>query len=334
MLIIIWLFLIDGCKAKFYGGEHMENSARNFVRIITEICEEENIELESYSYDWIFRLHKDGVYNYIMGYQFGLNSASVNSICCDKSAASEIMTFLGIPNVEHYFFMSPLNQKYVSKHGNWENIMKLLEKYGKLVCKSNEGTGGNLVFRVSNQYELESAVFNIFKRTRSMAISPYYDIENEYRIIVLNGEIKLAYIKQRPYVVGDGIHTVNQLLFEYVANHENSVNLNEIDPNDYNKILNNGEVYHLNWKHNLGQGAYAHIEDINLIKEKMNEIIFLLVNKMNIKFASIDIVKCQEIYKVLEINSGVMMEHFSQQDENTYNIAKSIYKEAILSMLN
>lgn len=312
----------------------MENSSRNFVKIVKEICEEENIELESYSYDWIFRLHKNGIYNYIMGYQFGINSASVNSICCDKSAASEIMTSLGIPNVEHYFFMSPLNQKYVSEHGNWNEIMNLLKLHSKLVCKSNEGTGGNLVFRVSNQYELECAVFNIFKKTRSMAISPYYDIDNEYRIIVLNGEIKLAYIKQRPYVVGDGIHTINQLLLEYVANNENSVNLSGIEWGDYNKILNNGEVYYLNWKHNLGQGAYAQIADLDFVKEKMNNIISLLVSKMNIKFASIDIVKCQQIYRVLEINSGVMMEHFSQQDESTYNIAKGIYKEAILSMMN
>lgn len=312
----------------------MENAARNFVKIVKEICSEENIELESYSYDWIFRLSKNGIYNYIMGYQFGINSASVNSICCDKSAASEIMTSLGIPNVEHYFFMSPFNQKYVKKHGNWEKMMKLLEKYEKLVCKSNEGTGGNLVFRVNNQYELESAAFNIFKNAKSMAISPYYAIENEYRIIVLNGEIKLAYIKRRPYVVGDGIHTVNQLLFEYVAYHENSVNLKDLDLNDYNKVLGNGEVYYLNWKHNLGQGACAQIEDINIIKEKVDDIIGLLVNKMNVKFASIDIVKCQDEYKVLEINSGVMMEHFSQQDENTYFIAKSIYREAILSMLN
>lgn len=312
----------------------MENSSRNFVKIVKEICEEENIELESYSYDWIFRLHKNGIYNYIMGYQFGINSASVNSICCDKSAASEIMTSLGIPNVEHYFFMSPLNQKYVSEHGNWNEIMNLLKLHSKLVCKSNEGTGGNLVFRVSNQYELECAVFNIFKKTRSMAISPYYDIDNEYRIIVLNGKIKLAYIKQRPYVVGDGIHTINQLLLEYVANNENSVNLSGIESGDYNKILNNGEVYYLNWKHNLGQGAYAQIADLDFVKEKMNNIISLLVSKMNIKFASIDIVKCQQIYRVLEINSGVMMEHFSQQDESTYNIAKGIYKEAILSMMN
>lgn len=312
----------------------MENATRNFVRIVKEICEEEKISVESFSHDWIFRLYKGGIFNYIIGYQFGLNSCVTHSICCDKSAASEIMTSLGVPNIEHYFFMSPTNQKYVSKHGNWENIMNMLKKYGKLVCKANEGTGGNQVYCVNNQYELENAVFNIFKRSRSMAISPYYDIENEYRVIVLNGEIKLVYTKCRPHIVGDGIHTIRHLLLENLNSNKSYFKFNELEQNDLNIVLNKGKIFWLNWKHNLGQGAYAQVEDLDAIKEKIDNIVKLLVEKMNIKFASIDIVSCDNEYKVLEINSGVMMEHFSQQDENTYKIAKSIYKEAILSMLN
>lgn len=72
----------------------MKNCTRNFVKIIKEICEEENIDLKSFSYDLIFQLSKNGINNYIIGYQFGLNVASIHSICCDKSAASEIMCSL------------------------------------------------------------------------------------------------------------------------------------------------------------------------------------------------------------------------------------------------
>ena len=77
----------------------MTNSESNYVAIIREICAEEGIVLQSFSFDWIFRLTKNGKTGFILGYQFGLNSASVNSICCDKSAASELMTALGIPNI-------------------------------------------------------------------------------------------------------------------------------------------------------------------------------------------------------------------------------------------
>lgn len=116
----------------------MQNSERMLVRIVNEICKEENISIESFSHDWIIKLERFGKINYIFGYQFGLNSASVNSICCDKSATSEIMRSFKIPHVEHYFFMSPTNQKYIGDNGNWESISNLLNKYGNLVCKPNE----------------------------------------------------------------------------------------------------------------------------------------------------------------------------------------------------
>lgn len=310
----------------------MKNSTRNFVKIITEICNEENIGLKSFSYDWIFQLHKNGINNYIIGYQFGLNVASVHSICCDKSAASEIMSSLKIPNVEHYFFMSPVNQKYISEVGNWDVLMKKLKEYGQLVCKSNEGSGGNLVFRVSNQYELENAVYKIFQKSRSMAVSPYYDISNEYRAIVLDGKIKLIYFKKRPYVIGDGIHSIRSLIFEYLSKEDSNIFNVNLSDEDMSRIMEKGECFELNWKHNLGQGSKATILQNEGIINNIETIVSIVVDKMNIRFASIDVVECNDEYKILEINSGVMMEHFSQQDDDSYKIAKEIYREAVLKM--
>lgn len=312
--------------------KYMKNSTRNFVKIIREVCKEENIELQSFSYDWIFHLSKDGMNNYIFGYQFGLNAASTHSICCDKSAASEIMSALNIPNVEHWFFMSPTNQKYISESGNWNTLIQKLNENGKLVCKTNEGSSGNLVFLVCNQYDLENAVYKIFQKSRSMAVSPYYEIENEYRAIVLDGELKLIYSKQRSYIIGDGIHTLNSLIFEYISEEScNYVNV-KVQDEDLTRILNKGERFELNWKHNLGQGSKAIILEDDEIKDHIKSIVNMVVDRMNIRFASIDIIKCNDGYKVLEINSGVMMEHFSLQDEEKYKIAKEIYREAILKM--
>ncbi len=310
----------------------MKNSTRNFVKIIREICEEENITIKSFSYDWIFHLSKDGMNNYIFGYQFGLNVASTHSICCDKSAASEIMSALEIPNVEHWFFMSPTNQKYIDESGNWNILMHKLKENGQLVCKTNEGSSGNLVFRVCNQYDLENAVFKIFQKSRSMAVSPYYEIENEYRAIVLDSELKLVYSKQRSYVIGDGIHTISSLIFDYLSkDSSNCVNV-RVPDEDLTRILNKGECFELNWKHNLGQGSRAIIVEDHDIKAHIKSIVNMVVDRMNIRFASIDIVKCNDGYRVLEINSGVMMEHFSLQDDEKYKLTKEIYREAILKM--
>lgn len=313
----------------------MQNSQRMLVKIVNEISKEEDISIETFSHDWIIKLEKNKKINYIMGYQFGLNSASVNSICCDKSAASEIMQSFNIPHVEHYFFMSPINQKYIGNNGNWGKISKLLNEFGNLVCKPNEGTGGSGIYHVTNQYELESAVYKIFKNNRSMAISPFYNIENEYRTIVLDGSIKLIYSKERQYVVGDGEKNIKSLLLENPEFFSKISIMSDVGLNnsEFEKILPKDEKYYVNWKHNLGQGAKA-IETINdTIKEEVIKLVNLVVNKLNIRFASIDVAKCNDSYRVLEINSGVMMENYAQQDEHTYEKAKTIYKEAIIKML-
>ena len=93
----------------------MKNSQRLFVKIIKEICTEGEIELESFSYDWIFHLSKNGKTAHIFGYQFGNNSATSQLICADKCATSDILLFNGVPAVKHDFFMSPTNINYVVK---------------------------------------------------------------------------------------------------------------------------------------------------------------------------------------------------------------------------
>ncbi len=85
----------------------MENSETNFVRIIKEICRENQITVRSFGGDWGFLLEKDGRRGFIIGYQFGLNAAVSKDICTDKSIASEIMEQDGVPCVKHICFMAP-----------------------------------------------------------------------------------------------------------------------------------------------------------------------------------------------------------------------------------
>ena len=309
----------------------MTNSESNFVKIIKEICEEEQISLTSYSFDWIFELSKNGKIRYILGYQFGLNTASVNSICCDKAAASEIMSAHGIPNIEHWLYASPGEQKFVGKTGCWAQLIELLRKEGTLVIKPNDGTGGDRVFKVSNAYELESAVHTIFEKSGYLAASPYYEIENEYRTIMLDGTARLVYVKKRPHLTGDGISTAYELLVRNMSGRElNPAEMPMLGSAD--RIPEKGEQILLGWKHNLGLGARAELLSEGPLKKEIEDIVAKVARCLGVRFASIDVALTHEGMKVLEINSGVMMENFAGQDSSSREIAKSIYKDAIRLM--
>ena len=308
----------------------MENSQTNFVKIIKEICLEYHISLQSFGGDWGFLLEREGRRTYILGYQFGLNSAVSKDICTDKSIASEIMSQQGIACVEHICFMAPHMFKFVGGNGNWKNLIDMLEKYGEIVCKDNAGTGGNQVFLVRNQKELEQAADLIFRRADAMAVSPYYPIHDEYRVILLDEDVQLVFKKIRKHLTGDGSSAIRSLYAEYLLNGGSDQAM--IPAKDMERILKNGEEYFLNWKHNLGQGAEAQI-----LNESETEEICILAKRaakcLNIRFASVDVVMTKEGLKVMEVNAGVMMENLAGMNSEYYQIAKSIYKKAIFKML-
>lgn len=306
----------------------------NFSKIIMEICEEEKIECIPFSDYWAFYLKYKDKDDYIYGYQFGLNSAVSHSICSDKSMASEIMTFHKIPNVEHRCCMSPVTMEYASPLGNWNVIEKMLEKHSALVCKDNHGTGGDQVYLVHNQLEAEHASQLIFSKAESMAVSPYYDIETEYRVILLQDEVTLVYSKVRPHLTGDGSSTLSELYASYIL--ESSQIIGKPCRSFFTnrkKILKKGEIFPLQWKHNLGQGATAKIEnDWNLLSPILS-LAKKAKDALKISFASVDIIRTSDEYLVLEVNSGVMMEYLAGENKEKQEIAKQIYKKAILQKL-
>ena len=296
----------------------------NYAKIIKEVCKEENIELTSFSHDWIFMMKKGDKLRYILAYQFDLNTAATQAVLNDKSATSDILTFSDIPCVEHSIFMSAVSG-YCPKGGNFVQLHKLLEQFGRLVCKPNEGSSGTDVYAVVSGAELEEAVEKIFAKSGSMAVSAYYEIEKEFRIIVLDGEVKLVFSKEIPFVKGDGVSTLAQIV-------ASSPRYYELCQNELGRVLEDGEVFKLGWKHNLAHGAIPSIVTDEDVFADLSALALRAAKVLNIRFASVDIVLSGDEYRILEINSGVMMEHFASSSAHNYEKAKEIYGEAIRRM--
>ena len=59
----------------------------------------------------------------------------------------------------------------------------------------------------------------------------------------------------------------------------------------------------------------------------------MAAKSIHINFATIDIVELTTgEFKVLEINSGVVMERFIDDDISNYDLAKNMYEKVILHM--
>ena len=275
----------------------MEQQVSNFVQLLREICEEENIHLESFSGNWAHVLQKEGRTAHIVGHQFDLNTTGVSEICRDKALTSALLAAGGVPCAEHEFLelgktvLSERMDEYLGK------CRTLLDQNGKLVLKDNYGTGGNRVFLIGSAEEAEETLLKIQNFSYAAALSPFYEILEEYRVVCLFGEPLLLIRKERAYEIVDG-----------------------------------RKVY-LNWRHNLGQGATGvPLQDASLIRE-LSDLANRALRAVPAHFASVDIIACPDGNRVLEINSGVMLEHFSGQDEACRHLAKEVYRAAIRKML-
>ena len=311
----------------------MYSENRGFVQIIREICLEKNINFKLLSYNYIIELEKDNKVRHLIANRFDLNNEACGNIACDKYATFCVLDSQNVPACKHIMLFNPNTRKeYIPENGNYAIINELFSKNDKIVVKPNDGCKGLDVYLCNNYKEAELAINKIFKNSDSLSISPFYKAKTEYRTFYLDGEIKLVYAKEKPYVIGDGQSSLIELIKkeDFTYNTVFKQNLTFIEK-DY--VPAKGEKVEISWKFNLSGGAKPRI----ITKEDANyETICSLAKKagkaMNAKFVTIDILETENDFLVLEINSGVTGDKFIKYTEDGYNIIKTIYAEAIDKM--
>ncbi|MDP2310974.1 MAG: RimK-like protein [Pseudomonadota bacterium] len=318
-----------------------QNAERMLVSLLKEVCAARRIRLTSFSDDWVFCLQREGRTAYVVGFDFGVNNATAKMIAKDKSATSDLLRFHDVPRVEHRLFHSPELAGYVPLEGSWRPMLDYFMASGRhLVCKPNEGTGGRLVLRARTPLELEAAVHRILRGSRSVCLSPFELIGDEYRVAVLNGVVQFAYRKQRPALIGDGVSSVRRLLLarlddqsDFSGAAQRLAELGEMRL-DFELVPRLGERVELNWRHNLGQGAEPEL--LNEESPELREVAALALRgaaALGIDLASVDVVDAGGTLKILEINSGIMMESLVRSLPDGRALARRFYDRIVCAAL-
>jgi glutathione synthase/RimK-type ligase-like ATP-grasp enzyme len=266
------------------------NTKRFFVDAIEKASQEQGIQTSWISDDWVCRLEKGDIHHLIYGYNFPLNSVTSFEVAKDKTATSMLLEKNNIPCATHELFMTPNLSQYSSKEEYKKRISKLIDIWKfPLICKNNRGAGGNNVFKVHTQQDLVIALDAIWKVSRGAAISPFYEIENEYRFFVLDGKVELA----------------------------------------YKKIVSKED----GWKFNLSKGGSVelinhedYLDAIDLALEAAKEL--------NLRVCSVDLIKTKDKnrFLVLEVNTGITTEYFSQSSPEAKVLAENLYSSILKNL--
>jgi glutathione synthase/RimK-type ligase-like ATP-grasp enzyme len=296
----------------------MLNSQRIFVDAVKRYCSDHGIAVDVRSQGWLIVMRRELKTHFTLGYDVGLNSAMAHRIANDKSATAEVLAISGIACIPHALFLNPRLNAHIPPRGSWEAMVDLLDRSPRgIVIKPNEGTSGRDVFLATRRPALELAVNKIFASHLSLAISPYVEIEDEVRVILIDDVPAVVYRKDRPAVAGDGKHSLLELALAATPPERRSTvlpgMLADLDRAELDAILPLGQRRVLNWRHNLDSGATPVVLQEGEIRQACVQLAIRAAQAIGIRFASVDVVRVDGDWRVLEINSGVMMEALSKR---------------------
>ena len=144
-------------------------------------------------YKWIDRLFLGGCTNY--------NSLEVRKSCRSKEQAREVFAANNIPHAEGTVFFNPWTAyRFAREHGF------------PLVIKPNvSGFSRGSHFPINDYRALWKAALQV-KVWWPTSIVERYLLGNNYRVLVANGEILSVIRRYPPFVEGDGVSTIGELI--------------------------------------------------------------------------------------------------------------------------
>ena len=191
----------------------MPSNERIFVQAIRSYCARHGIAIDVRADGWLIAMDRDETRRFAFGYDIGLNSAIAHRLANDKAATAEVLALTGVPCIPHQLFLDPKMGEHIAGPGQREAMLALLAQNPLgVVVKPNEGTAGRSVFKVTSRADLERAIGEVFSTSLGLAITPYVEIEDEVRVILLDETPMAVYGKERPSVVGDGVRTLRELV--------------------------------------------------------------------------------------------------------------------------
>ncbi len=319
----------------------IKNDDRVLVTAARRFAADHGLEVEALSHDWLLILTTpDGRRLPLFGYDIGLNSATTLRIANDKAATSDMLSARGVAHIAHRLFLNPDLHVYTRGQGNWAALTAAFDAAGQdVVLKSNEGTSGKDVFRVRTQLELERTAHELFRTERSIALSRFTPIRGETRFVVLDGAVRLAYTKQAPMLTGDGQTPLRDLLARAMVPEMGpslGAWLEGADAADLDTVPAAGEHLPIGWRHNLGQGGTI----IPVATDAPGaDLALAAAAALDLRFGSVDIAHAATPQGdardlVMEVNAGVMLEHFARSAPDRREAVIATYAEALGLLLS
>lgn len=268
-----------------------------------------------------------------------INAFAASKIAIDKEYTQFFLQKFGYPTIPTQVFFSDEWCAVNNTNNNLAAAVSYLHKAGyPRIVKPNSKSQGRGVAKVYSESELHTALTLIFLIDNIALIQPFVT-GTDYRIVVYKDRVMMAYSRNPLTIIGDGIHTVRELLpIHAISPPTMEARLRREYDYTIDTIPKVGQTIQLLDNANLSTGGTA--QDItDLISEDTKKLAVRLTRDMGLNFAGIDILTTDDItrpmieYVIVEVNAMPGLEHFAALGELQLARVKMLYQKIVRDSL-
>lgn len=264
-----------------------------------------------------------------ISYRYHFNTFNSILLCNDKFKTNKLLKNNNIPVPNSFLVPISITSK------NLESLLVKNNIKFPLVVKDNNGTFGlNIYTNINN---LEKAMISLQK----LSIIRYNALIEEqidgdcYRIFVFNKQIIDIIKREKPYVIGDGIKNIEELINIRNINQKKekmyptNISIEYINQQGYNinSILELNKKLYITNIINFHNGAKVSRVDIKLVPPKNLKMFVDICDILNIKCIGIDYLS-KNINIEYNLNNGKILEINGTPDTGIHTLSQNNTEDA------
>jgi D-alanine-D-alanine ligase-like ATP-grasp enzyme len=293
---------------------------------------------------------KNGKKSYFRYNTLDLNPMGSSAIAKDKDYANFFMNSMNYPIVPNskVFFSDAWAKAIGAKEQGITAASAHAVKAGfPIIIKPNSASHGSGVTKVYTSKEFLQVTKKLFLQHNIILVQKALQ-GTDIRIVVLDNEVISAYKRTPLQVVGDGVHTIKQLLMLKQAYYASIVRDTVIRLEDlrikaklkrsnmtYDTILQKGVSAILLDSANLSTGGES-FDITSALHKSFKTMAIALTKDMGLRLCGVDIMVKGDItkavsnnYHILEINSAPGMDHYALVGDAQKKVVEDLYTKIL-----
>ncbi|MBI3633059.1 MAG: cyanophycin synthetase [Candidatus Vogelbacteria bacterium] len=290
---------------------------------------------------------------YFKNTSIDINNFGSAEVSRDKGYTRYFMNILGYPIPKGEIFFSDHWCTVNKSNNNIFAAVTYAQQLGfPLIVKPNNKSQGEDVYKVYDARQLFNVLKRLFKKHNIILLEEFIQ-GNDYRLVVLDNELVMAYQRLPIRLEGNGTNTIEELLslrLEELRANGRHVSLlinderikerlkyfykvtNDYVPKQYEEItlLDNA---------NLSTGGTA-VDVTSAINSGYVSTVIKLIKELGLRFAGVDLITDGNIkepplnLKFIEVNSSPGLSHYASLGKKYHRNVENLYIKIVTSLKN